>query len=140
MVTTCQCGKQIYVRKTGECQTCYNSRYYREHYTPPAPPAPRARIGSTIELATECSYVAAHLRVRAQRGPASSHPCAECDSPAVDWSYRGTSPVEQQGWSSVRDRRRSVTRQWVAWSGYIHDYDPLCRSCHTRRDRKQAAA
>lgn len=28
---TCACGNDVFVKKTGECKTCYHRRYAREH-------------------------------------------------------------------------------------------------------------
>ena len=66
-------------------------------------------------------YWACHERVKAQRGPATAHRCADCGAAAVDWSYDGTDP----------DERTNPTQ------GYRYSLDPVryrprCRSCHRR--------
>lgn len=129
MVNNCQCGKPVFIKKTGECQSCYNARYFREHYIPKS--NPRDRAGTTPETATPCTYDAAHLRVRRVRGLPSEHVCSECGDHAEEWAYRNESAYEMQGWHTTRKRGG---KQWSSWSPCVWDYDPLCRDCHHQRD------
>lgn len=127
----CQCGQPVYVKKTGECQTCYNRRYYLAH-KPPREPAPR--LGETPATATPCSYWAAHDRVRRTRGLPAAHTCTECGAPATEWAYRNHSPHEITGAVTRSGRDGRKTTRTAAWSPYVWDYDPLCHDCHQARD------
>jgi hypothetical protein len=64
-----------------------------------------------------------HRYLRALRGPASAHACADCGGRAASWAYDGRpSPL-------VATRHRSR---------YALDpaaYRPLCHACHARDDR-----
>ena len=128
-MNNCKCGRPVFIKKTGECRSCYNARYFREHYTPRAA---RPLAGSTEETSAPCSYDAAHSRVRRVRGLPSEHRCAECGDAASEWAYRNESPREQQGWSATR--KGGARRQWSRWSPFVWDYDPLCAPCHRERD------
>lgn len=65
------------------------------------------------------SYGGVRARLRAERGPATGHACAECGAPARCWSYDGTDPAE----------RREPTRD-LPYSLDLHRYRPRCLSCH----------
>ena len=128
---TCACGTPVWIVKTGECKRCYHRRYHRENRRP----APRSRTGETPETATQCTYLAAHLRVHHIRGKASAHACTECGQPADEWSYRGGSEHELTGSREVWRQGVLYTKQ-STWSPYIWDYDPMCTDCHRERDIK----
>lgn len=101
-------------RRTPAAQREYLTRYLRRgRVHPPAP----------------ISYNAAHKRVAEVRGPAASHSCAECGSPAAEWSYSGFSPDEQTGLIVTTE---STT--FRAWSPNPDDYSPLCWLCHAEYD------
>lgn len=144
----CGCGSPVFIKKTGECAPCYHRRRNAEKRAHAlAQPCKRCRrrpasVAST-GLCTRCttarrlarhsrvvSYDAAHARVRALRGSASSWRCVRCGEPAQEWAYRGGSPRERRG--AVADGRR-VRR--MAWSPDPSDYDPMCRSCHGSSER-----
>lgn len=82
---------------------------------------PRADIPIEAKTTGGVGYWAAHQRVRAERGPATGHACAECGAPARDWSYDGADPDERvqpdRGYRYSLDPDR---------------YRPRCRSCHRR--------
>ena len=60
------------------------------------------------------SQSALHQRLRSHRGSASRHVCVDCGKPALDWSQtHGTTGLDLD-----------------------NDYNPRCRSCHTRYDGK----
>lgn len=59
------------------------------------------------------SYRLVCRRLRAVRGPADAHPCWSCGSPAAVWSYDGTGPNTQRGYSAD-----------------LSCYRPACRTCH----------
>src|SRR5215469_1092240 len=58
------------------------------------------------------TYTAIHQRLRAKRGPASSHQCASCDDQAANWAQIHT---------------EDGTDIWA-------DYVALCVPCHLRYD------
>lgn len=64
-------------------------------------------------------YHAAHARIRRERGPASNYPCiCGCGGMAAEWALRhGNGPRVAAGWSDDP-----------------FDYDPMCKSSHSRRD------
>lgn len=137
----CECGGNVYIKKTQECKRCYYARYRAENwqrvrdcdnkryvpkpivYTAAAPPT------------GPCSYDAAHQRVRYYRGRPTQHTC-QCGAQATEWSYRNNdSAYEMSG------PRRKLYRsgEWETvtstWSTHIKDYDALCHACHVFRDR-----
>lgn len=75
------------------------------------------------------SYAAAHQRIATARGPATEHACEVCGNEAQSWSYRGGSTKEL-----VQERPESLIKKVVKYSPDPDDYDPLCWSCHVRRD------
>ena len=70
-------------------------------------------------------YQAAHLRVEADKGKASEHVCADCGSPAHDWSYVHGCPDE------LRESHRP------AYCTHPNHYEPRCRTCHRAYDRRR---
>lgn len=146
--STCRCGSPVFIKKTGECAPCYHRRRHaakRAHALEqpcrrckrrPATVASTGHCGpctSALRRARQTrvvSYDAAHARVRALRGSASSWRCILCGQPAQEWAYRGGSPRERRG--TVTDGRR--TRR-LAWSPDASDYDPMCRPCHGSSER-----
>jgi hypothetical protein len=86
---------------------------------------PRKPLGKYVRSET---YSAVHQRLVRWRGKASGHPCVDCGQPAQDWAYNGkaaeplTEPHQRSGRS-------------VEYSADANDYDPMCRSCHTIRDK-----
>lgn len=76
------------------------------------------------------SYSTAHRRVYSQRGPAREHPCLVCGGEATSWAYRGDSPKEL-----TEDRGpKALIKRVVRYSPDPDDYDPMCWSCHVRKD------
>lgn len=73
------------------------------------------------------SYHSLHQRIRRERGPARSHPCANCGRRALHWAYDHCDPAE------VRSPKGYV------YSFDISRYRPLCGSCHQRLDRAHRA-
>ena len=73
------------------------------------------------------SYTAVHHRLRSWLGPASQYVCVSCGESAKDWSYNGkdTSPL-------IGDVRPGRSAEY---SSDLTFYEPLCRGCHTKRDR-----
>jgi hypothetical protein len=65
-------------------------------------------------------YWACHRRVKAVRGPAPVHRCADCGTAAAVWSYDGTDPAAL---TDARGRRYSLDPL---------RYQPRCRFCQRR--------
>jgi len=142
-VKTCNCGStNIRILSTSECGKCYQARRRaekpevfranwrkaaKESYVPAEKPQTAA-----VAPTTECTYDAAHLRVKRFRGKASSHSCT-CGEQAQEWSYRGGSDYEQTG-VRLRWTRGEKKELNSVWSRYIMDYDALCIKCHDLRD------
>lgn len=82
-----------------------------------------ARRRRRYRKAGELTYNAVHVRLAAERGPASGHRCADCDAPATDWSYNNADPAE------ITDRATGCP-----YSLDPAHYRPRCRSCHRRVD------
>lgn len=81
----------------------------------------------------DISYSSAHRRVAAKRGPAREHPCSNCGGEAHSWAYRGGSPMEL-----IEERPDSLIKKTVRYSPDPDDYDPMCWSCHARKDIAEA--
>lgn len=79
------------------------------------------------------SYRSAHARIQSRRGEASQHPCVDCSQPAREWSYKGGSSGEQSEYLNANTPWREGD---IAYSSNPDDYDPRCKSCHNRHDRK----
>jgi hypothetical protein len=83
------------------------------------------------EVPPVVGYRAAHMRVQAARGRASSYPCVgDCGRPAADWAYGHDDPDEL-----VTTVRGAVRR----YSLDSDRYQPMCRPCHKRLDHAQRA-
>lgn len=89
----------------------------------------RQRRGQT--RAMRVGYRAAHARVQAARGRASSWPCAgDCGGLARDWAYDGT---------DSRELTEIVNGSLCRYSLSSDRYLPLCRRCHRKFDAAQRA-
>lgn len=73
----------------------------------------------------EIGYTAAHDRVKAKRGSASDHPCADCGKPAVQWAYDHKDSDERVEPDDPKSKPYSVKPE---------HYRPLCIECHWRVD------
>lgn len=76
-------------------------------------------------LGAEASYNAVHLRLRAERGPATSHECARCGARADEWAFDHS------------DMNAKVDDLGRAYSTDLSTYLALCRSCHRSLDAKR---
>lgn len=74
------------------------------------------------EAAQKIGYIAAHHRLRRQRGSATDQSCIDCGEQATDWSYEGGAPDER------------VVDDNGPFSLDPSYYVPRCRSCHTKFD------
>ena len=75
------------------------------------------------------SYITVHHRVEALRGKASLHTCVDCGGPASDWSYDHSDP---EPLTEITNGGRTI----AAYSTDLNCFEPRCRSCHVRFDRK----
>lgn len=75
------------------------------------------------------SYCSAHRRVTAKRGPAREHGCSVCLGEAHSWAYRGGSDKEL-----IEARPGNPIQEVARYSPDPADYDPMCWSCHARKD------
>lgn len=97
-------------------------------------PAVVAKGGASLSGATnpnwsgdDVTYYGAHLRIRATRGPASTHACKDCGGAAAHWSYNHQDPNERTDSKLGR------------YSGSPCFYEPRCVPCHSRFDREARA-
>lgn len=74
------------------------------------------------------SHQQVHHWLRKAHGPASGYLCIGCGGQAAEWSYDHTDP----------DPRYDV-RDGMQFSLDIARYQPLCRTCHRRFDRRPVA-
>ena len=104
----------------GLCQM-HNSRAKRNG-DPLALRGPRKRWAEDNHnwRGNDIQHRAAHERVKARRGKASQHACADCGGPAQHWSYDHLDPDE------IRTDR--------PFSADPAHYEPRCVPCHKRFD------
>lgn len=74
----------------------------------------------------DVGYGGAHIRVAAQRGPASDYACIDCGTQAGQWSYDHADPNERLA--------ELVSANKVAYSPSPAHYDPRCVPCHKMFD------
>lgn len=79
------------------------------------------------------SYRSMHQNLNRYHGLARNYSCADCPEMASEWSYVGNSPYER-----IDDAKRYMARYALAWSPYMRDYTPRCKSCHKIYDDKLA--
>lgn len=77
----------------------------------------RPQVRGRVDVPT---YSGAHMRVRADRGPAADYLCG-CGSVAAQWAYRHDDPDELKAAEG-------------AYSADPYRYDPMCVSCHKKFD------
>jgi len=75
---------------------------------------------------SDIRYVTVHNRLSRQRGPARAWTCVLCPKQAQEWSYDHRCPDER-----VERRNGKV----FPFSEDLDRYQPVCKSCHTKRDR-----
>lgn len=85
----------------------------------------RAETTGRLRLQDVVDYAGAHERVRALRGPAKAHRCADCGEPAQSWSYDRGDPAELLGVGYGRG---------LAYSLDAAHYQPRCKPCHAAFD------
>jgi hypothetical protein len=92
------------------------------------------RTGTTDApvLVRSVTYGAVHQRLLSEHGRAAGHDCADCGSPAEEWSYDGTDPDELTGEAS-----KGIT---VQYSTDLSKYQARCRGCHRRLDFQRRAS
>ncbi len=89
-------------------------------------------VSGDLRWGVEISYGTAHVRVREARGRACDHECIDCGRQAEQWSYRGDSAHELQGWNQPR-----APHSWMTYGPHPEDYDPRCRLCHGAFDSER---
>ena len=93
-----------------------------------APLGRRSSSKAFAALMKPCTYQAAHKRCRKIWGKASEHDCAGgCGLSAREWAYDGKDPTELCGEDEYGPGR--------VYSRFPEFYMPMCRSCHTERDK-----
>lgn len=76
----------------------------------------------------EIAYHAAHQRITSRRGRASEHRCIWCPRQAEQWAL---------GHTTANIRRDTTGKDsGKPYSTGPNDYQPMCRTCHQRFDRK----
>ena len=86
---------------------------------------------SRAHLQNNFKYMAAHKRVRTQRGSASEYVCP-CGRPAAHWSFQWrTTP--QDRWRV--DEGNTSRGGFSFYSANIFDYEALCGRCASWYDR-----
>lgn len=91
----------------------------------PRPPETRQRISETLRR-DEVGYSGLHIRLRREQGNAREFSCVQCGAGADQWALNHSHP------SSCIDSRTGLR-----FSLDPDAYDPLCHSCHRKRDRRQ---
>jgi hypothetical protein len=71
-------------------------------------------------------YVTVHNRLSRQRGPARAWTCVLCPKQAQEWSYDHRCPNER-----IEHRNGKA----VPFSEDLDRYQPVCKGCHSKRDR-----
>lgn len=90
---------------------------------------------SIMNLKTPEFSCVPHQRVYNMWGAASQYPCVECGGVSRDWAYDGTDP--DQLYLPI-SRSRNSFMHYSYCSAWPEFYMPMCRSCHTIRDRSAA--
>ena len=78
----------------------------------------------------EVSYWRAHVLLKETKGRAAEHLCSHCWQPAEQWAYKGGCDDE------LTDRDGDNV---LVYCLHHDHYMPLCRGCHNRYDRGDAA-
>lgn len=114
-------GQSLRLGKLKSCGCAYRGGYGRTH---------GKGERSSRWKGDNIRYSTAHRRVTSQRGAAREHPCSGCGGEAQSWAYRGGSSKEL-----VEDRGPGAkVKRIVRYSPDPADYDPMCWSCHVRKD------
>lgn len=85
------------------------------------------RIGGRPSLAGYPTFAGLHRRLYRTRGKASQHRCVDCGKQARDWSYKHGDPDE---------KTQLIGGEVVPYSLDLDQYEPRCRACHMRFDRR----
>ena len=87
--------------------------HYQRWKTYGDPGGPQPQLGRE-----DVTYATAHRRVNTAYGPATDHPCCQCENGAEEWAYDHLDKGERL---SVNGRPYSID---------LSHYAPMCRSCH----------
>lgn len=88
---------------------------------------PHREVKSGLRRREYVGYSGAHLRVKADRGDASEHPCCVCGSPGRQWAYDHQDPGELFDPKAGRGKGRT-------YSSKSEHYKPMCAPCHVSYD------
>lgn len=125
----CECSKTVTTRqarlRSGETKSC--GCIYAEH---------KAWFAKHRDTGMLASYQAVHARVRFAKGPASKHPCVDCEEvlQTNEWSYIRGCPDERMG--EQNDGRKDP----LPYCLHLHHYTSRCQTCHDRLDRSPLAS
>jgi hypothetical protein len=108
-------GCETRVSGLGYCEKHYQR--FRKHGSAEWEPPVR---GSRW-IGNAAGYGTVHIRLRNERGAASSHECVSCGAAARDWAYQHGAPDER-----VEDGK--------PYSLNLDYYAPMCRDCHRQFD------
>ena len=133
------CGSTIAQKQRGRIKRYCTRECFMAEYRTPSPETTCEQCGEGTghplrRLCPTCrerpprvlstTYGAVHHRMRNSRGKASTYTC-ECGEQAEQWAYDHSDPDAVEGvWHG----------QIVIYSLDYDHYDPLCRSCHVKRD------
>lgn len=123
------CTRPVYSQLRALCCRC-NSRWQR-HGDPTVVKSAVRGDKHPMWLGNNCSYIAAHSRVKYLWGSATQYECVSCGGTAAQWAYDGTDPTQMLGQGYNARRKNSAPH---FYSAYPEFYMPMCRKCHTRRD------
>lgn len=79
----------------------------------------------------EVTYEAVHMRLRRERGAASTHLCVQCGEQARDWAYQHDDPGERIGPVTSQDGKTYM----LSFTANLDAYKPMCILCHVRFDK-----
>ncbi|MFA5707387.1 hypothetical protein [Mycolicibacterium sp.] len=118
------CDKQAYTRSEGSYCEMHSYRL-RNH----------GELGGIEPLrgGSWVTYGGAHDRIRRARGLAAEYLCVDCgEQAAAEWSYRRGSPKEL---TAVVQMQNGTVAE-ATYSPDPEDYDPRCKPCHVKYDRR----
>lgn len=121
------CTNDSKYASTGWCQTHYH-RWWRTGSPVGVKQAKGASGSAAVSWkGNDITYFGAHGRIKRTRGSATKYPCSGCGNAATQWSYDHADA--DQKWATFGNRV-------IAYSVDPDHYQPLCRGCHIKRDRK----
>ena len=93
----------------------------------PLPTEQRAKISESLLKGRDPSYSSVHRnRLPSARGKATEYECIDCGRAATTWAFNYAAPREFLRFSA----------EGFPYSLRLSDYDPRCKACHTRFDKR----